>query len=175
MKQLLLATFAAALGLSGYGAERPTDRGPQSGVVGYWKLQGDCRDHSGHGNDGVNHGVNLDNSAFDGVGAYVEVPNSASLRLGTNDFSLCAWIYTERDLDDVVGDVLEMYDPALRRGITLSVNSTGSGYQGQGNDRHVYFGIDNARTSDWEDCGRPSRTSRYISNSMLVYKGQLYA
>jgi hypothetical protein len=80
----------------------------------------------------VNHGVNLDSGVFDGIGAYVEVPSSASLKLGTGDFSLCAWIYTEKDLDDVVGDVLDMYDPSLRRGITLAINSSGSGYQGQG-------------------------------------------
>src|SRR5262249_4506476 len=39
----------------------------------------------------------------------------------------------------------------------------------------VHFGIDNAKTSDWQDCGRPSPTSNYIGNSMTVYKGKLYA
>ena len=32
----------------------------EPGLVGHWKLQGDCRDYSGNGNDGVNHGVDLD-------------------------------------------------------------------------------------------------------------------
>ncbi|MBM3993494.1 MAG: hypothetical protein FJ303_04995, partial [Planctomycetes bacterium] len=27
------------------------------GLIGYWKLAGDCRDHSGHGHHGTNHGV----------------------------------------------------------------------------------------------------------------------
>src|SRR6266576_2745428 len=191
MKRVLLACLAAVFAsLVGYGAERslqtkpegavntgdaPVDRGKEQGLVGYWKLHGDCRDYSGHGNHGVNHGVNLDNSTFDGISAYIEVPSSASLKLGTGDFALCGWIYTEKELDDVVGDVLDLYDPSLRRGITLSINSSGSGYQGPGSDRHVCFGIDNARVSDWEDCGRPSRTSPYVSNSMLVYKGRLYA
>jgi hypothetical protein len=147
----------------------------ESGLVGHWKLQGDCRDYSGHGNHGVNHGVNLDTGTFDGISAYVEVPSSPSLKLGAGDFALSAWVYTEKDLDDVVGDVLDLYDPSRRRGITLSINSSASGYQGQGSDRHVYFGIDNARVTDWQDCGRPSLTSPYVSNSMMVYKGKLYA
>ena len=123
----------------------------------------------------MNHGVNLNTGAFDGRSAFIEVANRASLKLGTGDFSLCAWIYTEKELDDVLGDVLDLYDPLLRRGITLSAYSTGSGYQGQGNNRHISFGIDNAHTSDWEDCARPSQASRHVSNSMLVYRGKLYA
>ena len=182
-KQWALIVLAIPLAIiNSRGAEPATRKQPgavtairDEGLVGYWKLRGDCRDYSGHGNHGVNHGVDLDTGAFDGIGAYVEVPASASLKLGTGDFSLCAWIHTEKDLDDVVGDVLDLYDPARRRGVTLSVNSSGSGYQGQGNDRLVCFGIDNARASGWEDCGRPGGTSRYISNSMLVHKGKLYA
>jgi hypothetical protein len=160
--------------LTAFGAEPEVSR-REAGLLGYWPLRGDCRDHSGHDNHGVNHGVGLANGRFDGVGSYIEVANAASLRLGAGDFSLCAWIYTAKDLDDTLGDVLELYDPALRRGITLSVYSSGSGYQGPGNDRHVCFGIDNARTSGWEDCGKPSPTSAYVSNSMLVHKGHLYA
>ena len=148
--------------------------------VGYSEESARSRDWSaigisGHGNDGVNHGVNLDSGTFDGISAHIEVPSSASLKFGTGDFALCAWIYTEKELDDVVGDVLGLYDPALRQGINLSVNSSGSGYQGPGNDRHVCFGIDHAHVSDWEDCGRPSPTSRYVNNSMVVFKGNLYA
>jgi hypothetical protein len=161
--------WAVALGAA---AEKGADL--DQGLAGYWKLQGDCRDYSGKGNHGVNHGVNLQSGTFDGISAYVEVPSSSSLKLGIADFALSAWVYTEEELDDVVGDVVQMYDPSSRRGMTLSINSSSSGYQGQGSDRNVYFGIDNARQSDWEDCGRPSRTSPYVSNSMVVYQGNLY-
>lgn len=149
----------------------------KQGLVGHWKLRGDCRDYSGQDNHGVNHGVELDRGTFDGIGAYIEVPHSESLNLGTGDFSLGAWVYTEQDqeLDDVVGDVLDMYDPTLRRGITLAINSSAAGYQGQGSDRDVYFGIDNAKMTEWEDCGRPGPTSNYVSNSLSVYEGKLYA
>ncbi len=148
------------------------------GLVGHWKLQGDCRDHSGNGNHGVNHGVGLGNGqhgVFDGQRAFIEVPASNSLQLGTGNFSFSVWIHTEAQVDDAIGDVLDCYDPSIRRGITLSVNSSASGYQSQGTDRHVYFGIDNAKLGEWEDCGRPSPTSPYVFNSMVVFKGRLYA
>jgi len=166
----LLALFAISCA---FAAEPSLDQTP--GLAGFWKLQGDCRDYSGHGNHGVNHGVNLDTRTFNGVSAYIEVPNAPSLNFGAADFLLSAWVHTGKALDDGVGDILDLYDPSLRRGVTLSVNSSSSGYQGQGSDRHVYFGIDNARSSDWQDCGRPSPTSPYVSNSMMVYKGRLYA
>jgi hypothetical protein len=151
------------------------DRADVPGLVGYWKLQGDCRDYSGRGNHGVNHGVNLESGTFDGLGAYVEVPSSDSLKLGAGNFTLCAAVHTQKEINDIVGDVLDMYDPALRRGITLCIDSSAGGYQSQGTDRHVYFGIDNARMSDWQDCGRPNDASNYVGNSMTVYKGKLYA
>lgn len=147
----------------------------EPGLVGHWTLQGDCRDHSGLGNDGVNHGVDLGTGAFDGASAYIEVPNSESLRLGAKDFAVCAWVHTETELDDIVGDVIDMYDPAQRRGVTLSVNASAGGYQSQGTDRHVHFGIDNAHAEEWQDCGRPNPTSNYVSNSLTVFKGHLYA
>jgi hypothetical protein len=147
----------------------------EPGLIGYWKLRGDSRDHSGNGNHGINHGVDLDSGTFNGAGAYMKVPSSPSLKLGTGNFSMSTWVYTEKELNDIVGDVIDMYDPAIRRGITLSINSSAGGYQAAGTDRHVYFGIDNAQLSDWQDAGRPSLTSNYVSNSMTVYKGKLYA
>jgi Concanavalin A-like lectin/glucanases superfamily len=147
----------------------------EPGLVGHWKLQGDCRDYSGNGNDGINHKVQLDSGAFDGEQAYIEVPASDSLKLGKGDFAICAWVYEPKELDDIVGDVIDMYDPAARRGITLTINSSAGGYQSQGTDRHVHFGIDNARMTDWQDCGHPNPASNYVYNSLTVYKGKLYA
>jgi Concanavalin A-like lectin/glucanases superfamily len=147
----------------------------ETGLVGHWTLQGDCRDSSGQENHGVNHGVGLDRGAFDGEQAYIEVPASESLKLGKGDFAFSAWVHTEKELDDIVGDVIDMYDPTLRRGITLSINSSAGGYQSQGTDRHVHFGIDNAQSTDWQDCGHPNPASNYVNNCMTVYKGKLYA
>jgi hypothetical protein len=145
------------------------------GLVGHWPLAGDSRDHSGNGNHGTNRGVDLASGEFNGEDAFIEIPASDSLRLGTGDFSFAVWVFTEEQLDDAVGDILELYDPARRRGITLAINSSASGYLSQGGDRHVYFGIDNAKLGEWQDCGRPSATSAYVNNSMVVFKGHLYA
>ena len=146
-----------------------------NGLIGHWKLTGDCRDHSGNGNHGVNHGVNLQTSSFDGRGAHVEVPHHDTLALGKGDFSIGAWVYTEKDTDDVLGDIVGKYDPSLRKGLTLNLKASSGGYQSSGDDRHVYFGIDNGRLSEWQYCGKPGETSNYVSNSLTVYQGNLYA
>lgn len=145
-----------------------------SGLVGYWKLKGDCRDYSGKGNHGINHGVNLDTGDFNGRDNYIEVANSDSLNFGTGDFSISARVYTENNIDDVIGDILSKYDPQKRKGFTLSIKSSSCGYNSHGNDRHVYFGIDNDKLSGWTDCGRPSEVSNYV-NALVVFDGKLYA
>jgi hypothetical protein len=144
-------------------------------LIGHWKLVGDCRDYSGQNNHGVNHGVDLAHGAFDGEHAYVEVPAAKSLTLGNGDFAFCAWVNTAKELDDIVGDIMDMYDPGSRRGVTLSIVPSSGGYQSQGTDRHVHFGIDNAKLTDWQDCGHPNPASNYVYNSLTVYKGKLYA
>ena len=145
------------------------------GLIGYWKLQGDCRDYSGKGNHGINHGVDLQEGGFNGRDSYIEVSNSKFLALGKRDFSICAWIHTDNGLEDVIGDVVSKYDSKLRRGINLSIKSSSGGYQSSGDDKQVHFGLDNGRLGKWFDCGRPSETSNYVSNSLTVFQGKLYA
>ena len=147
----------------------------QRDLVGYWKLQGDCRDSSGRNNHGVNHGVDLKTGRFDGRSAYVEVPSRDSLQLGQGDFAISAWVHTDPIVDDTLGEVFSLYDPQARRGVTLNLKASSGGYQSSGDDRHVYFGIDNAKLGTWQDCGRPSPTSNYVSNSLTVFNGHLYA
>src|SRR5829696_4669673 len=101
-----------------------------TGLVGFWPLRGDCRDHSGHGFDGINHGVNLETSAFDGRGAYIEIPDAAALRLDRSDFSLAAEIYTEKGLDDCLGDIMSKFT-ADRKGFNLTLVNNTSGYNSQ--------------------------------------------
>lgn len=144
-------------------------------LVGHWRLDGDCRDHSGLANHGFNTGVDLASGAFDGRRAFIEVPDSPSLRLGTGDFTFAAWVWTHDEPDDVVGDIVEKFDVDSRRGLTLMMGSSAGGYQGPGSDRQVHFGIDHARLGSWRDCGRPSPTSNYVSNSLTVFDGKLYA
>jgi hypothetical protein len=175
MQATALPTAPALAQTAPAGLPGATNRDNTRGMVGRWPLRGDSRDYSGSGNHAVNHGVDLTTGVFDGAAAYLEVPPGDSLRFGTNDFAFSVWIHTEAQGEDAIGDILDFYDPESRRGITLSVNSSASGYLSQGRDRHVYFGIDNGRLGEWEDCGRPSPTSPYVSNSMLVFDGNLYA
>ncbi len=144
-------------------------------LAGYWPLRGDAKDHSGNGNHAANHGVNLATGEFDGRSAFLEAPHGASLDPGAGDFTIAAWVRAEGPVTDIAGDIVSKYDPALRRGFTLSLGASSGGYNSQGADRQVFFGIDNASTPAWEDCGRPSPTSNYVSNSLTVFDGDLYA
>ncbi len=177
----LLLAFVASSSWNEASLVFPAEPAPQKqldlarDLVGYWKLQGDCRDHSGQGNHGKNHNVDLQSGTFDGRSAYVEIAPSDSLRLGKGDFTITAWVHTESVVDDTLGDIFSLYDPAQRKGVSLGLKASSGGYQSSGDDRHVYFGIDNDRLSEWQDCGRPSATSNYVANSLTVYNGHLYA
>lgn len=151
------------------------EAGLQKRLIGHWKLKGDCRDHSGKGHHGVNHGVGLDDGSFDGKSSYIEIPSQPSLNLGAADFTISVRIHTEADVNDILGDLIDKFDPQTRRGLTLSLKTSAGGYQSGGNDQHVCFGIDNARVTEWKDCGRPNPTSNYVANSLTVYRGKLYA
>ena len=153
-----------------------------AGLVGHWRLQGDCRDYSRNGNHGANHGCDLaaegpsgkpgTAARFDGRGAYIQVPHSASLALGRGDFSIAAWLHTERELDDVIGDIASKYDPHTRRGFNLSVMHHAGMTSSTSNYRNVHFGIDDARLSPWQDCGRPGEAA-FVS-AMAVHGDNLY-
>ena len=42
----------------------------------------------------MNHGVDLETAQFNGRDSFIEVP-AAGLNLGTNDFTISAWVCTE--------------------------------------------------------------------------------
>jgi len=152
------------------------------GLVGHWPLAGDCRDHSGNGNDGINHGASLDAQGpggqpvraalLDGRSNWIEVPDRPSLRLGSSDFTIAAWVKTYDRPVDVIGDICSKYDPAARTGFNLAIINHAGMTSSQSNYRTLQFGIDDARMTEWEDCGRPG-ASIFIS-SMAVHDGSLY-
>ncbi len=167
-------------------AATPRDHtdGQKAELIGHWPLAGDCKDVSGNGNHGVNHGVNLlapnpdagqgVAAAFDGRDDYIEVKPNSSLQLGTRDFTLSAWIHTERQLDDVLGDVLSMYDPATRKGFNLGLMNYAGVTSSQSNFRNVSFGIDNASLdAGFTDCGRPG--NNLFVCGLAVHDGKLFA
>ena len=156
----------------------------EKGLVGHWKLDGDCKDYSGNANHGVNDGAHLAApgrggrpgaaARFDGRDDYIEVPSSQSLSLGSSDFSISVWVHTDDDLDDVIGDIVSKFDPESRRGFGLSIMNNAGVTSSQPNYRNVFFGIDNARTApQWTDCGRPG--NNIFVCALAVHQGALYA
>jgi hypothetical protein len=155
-----------------------------SGLVGYWKLNGDCLDYSGGENHATNHNVDFfasagdskgsEAAAFNGIDSFLEVADSESLRLGSSDFAVSVWVHTEQAMRDYLGDIAAKYDPASRNGFNFSLlNITGAAL-GHSNYRNVFFGIDDGRIdSEWTDCGRPP--NNLCSFGMAVFKGDLYA
>src|SRR5262245_4889586 len=124
----------------------------ERGLVGWWKLEGDCKDHSGRGHHGKNHHVDLETGEFNGRDAYIEVPDAQALRLGGGEFTISAWVFTRKETDDVLGDVVSKYDPVRRKGLNLTLGASAAGYNSTGNARHVQFGIDDGRPGQWADC-----------------------
>ena len=144
-------------------------------MVAHWKLASDARDEVGalHAR---NHGVSFENGSavFNGRDAWLEVPESDSIRWGVNDFSVAVWVYTHEVLDDVLGDVLSYYDPKRQTGMNLSLMNYSGVAGAQSNWRNVLFGIDaSQRETEWIDCGRPG-DNHYVK-SLVVYAGDLYA
>lgn len=67
------------------------------------------------------------------------------------------------------------FDTETRRGLTLSLVSGGGGYSSQGDAVRLSVGIDDGTSPEWFDCGAPNPDSRYVSNSLTVSGGALYA
>jgi hypothetical protein len=148
---------------------------PTEGLVGHWKLKGDAQDSSGRGLHGRNHGVDLATGEFNGTGAWIEIPDSPSLRFGRAGFSASVWVHTHRELSDVLGDVLGKFDPVRRTGFVVSLGASNGGYNSTGNARHVQFGIDAAKPGTWSECGFPGGGRSHSSDALTVFEGDLYA
>ena len=150
-----------------------TDRTAQE-LVGHWKLDGDCMDSSGNGNDGENCGVALtpEGGIFNGVNSYIQVQNSETLALGRGEFSIAAWIHTEEDIPGTVGDILSKFNFAHRKGFNFAVVDN-LGSVCPGNYRNVHFGIDDGSEPVWGDCGRLGNA--VWVPALTVYNGGLYA
>ena len=153
-------------------------------LLAHWPLAGDCEDRSGNGHHGHNHGADLaaqgpsgkpgEAAGFDGRGDYVEVAPRPSLRLGTREFSIAAWVRTDEILDDVLGDIVSMYDPVRRKGFNLSIKIHAGVASTQANYRNLEFGIDDAKIDPaWTDRGRPG--NNVFVCALAAHDGHLYA
>jgi hypothetical protein len=153
------------------------------GLVGHWKLSGDIMDQSGNDLQTITHGpvkLNAEGpngkkvpvTGFDGRSAWLEVPANPKIQLGSEDFSVAAWIYTDDALNDVPGDIISQYDPSSRRGFHLSLKSNDV-TTNPANFRQLAFGIDDNISSKWIDYGKPGNA--LLAFGMVDYKGDLYA
>ena len=151
----------------------------QAVLAGHWPLAGDAADVSGNGNNGIAHDVTFSAedggcAVFDGRSAWIEVPGSASLQTGRGDFSIAVRVHTDRDADDLIGDIASRFDPTIRRGFNLSIMDYPGIVYGHPNCRNLFFGIDNAITEqEWTDCGRPGNALHVFA--LGVHEGDLYA
>lgn len=188
---LLLNGYRSIFGLIGIGLffscqdQKKTETDPafKQGLVGYWKLSDDIKDASGNDLHPIMHGKvefnaegtggeKITAAAFDGRDAWLEVPAGPKTQIGSKDFSVAAWIYTDSASDDMVGDIISQYDPSVRQGFHLSLKHN-LGPTNTGNFRQLDFGIDDNHSSPWIDHGRPGNT--IYPFSLVSYKGSLYA
>ncbi len=112
-------------------------------------------------------------AAFNGTEGYLEIKQPGREILPRGDFTLAAWVHTDKSLDDVPGDIVSHYDPKLRRGFHLSLQNNAGVANSQANLRQLQFGIDDNRQSEWVDCGRPGNA--ILAFALVVHDGQLYA
>lgn len=102
----------------------------------------------------------------------LEVSADSAPRLSTNEFSLALWIRHDELSDRPGGDIVSQYDPKARRGFHLTLKCNPGVTSNQANWRHLQFGIDDDRASEWHDCGRPG--SALFAFSMAAHNGDLY-
>jgi hypothetical protein len=144
-----------------------------TGLVGYWKLQGDCRDYSGHNNHGVSHGDGPKNGDFNGQSDYIEIPDSPTLKFAGGDITISAIVYTDKEISDSFGDILTKFDGPSRKGFNFTLVHNTSGYNSQSDLRNLFFGVDNGTSGEWLDCGRPGDKT-HSSDALTVFDGDLY-
>jgi hypothetical protein len=159
--------------------KQPTEA---QGLVGHWKLQGDCKDYSGKGNHGTGRNVTFGGGVsataqgavvLNGRDSLIEVPDAESLQVGTGDFSLSAWVKPEGTMSTVFGDIVSKFDAQRRRGLNFHLAGSSSGYQSMCDARHVHFGLDDGHLGPWEDCGKPWPSNNLIT-CFVVFEGELY-
>ena len=144
-------------------------------LVGYWLFNGDCEDHSGIGHCTINHNVKLSQTAavFNGRDSYIEVPDNEALHFDQDGFTIALEIFTEKNLTDVIGDLVSKYDDKERKGFNLTIKHHAGVVGAQSNYRNVHFGIDDDMMPLWQDCGKAGNAATIWA--MSVYEGRLYA
>ncbi len=151
-------------------------------LLAHWPLAGDANDRSPHKRHAQVYGTidwqvagprGTTAAGFNGRDAMLQLPAENVPRFGTGDFTVAAWIHTAAESDDVLGDVVSQYDPKPRRGMRLTLKTNAGVTTTQANFRQLQFGIDNDRSSEWVDCGRPG--GAVLAFALSVHDGNLWA
>jgi hypothetical protein len=154
------------------------------GLIGSWELRTDGRDTSGGGRHAAPSGaITFGPSADGSLGRPVariaggrgrlEVPDGRGVVLGAGDFTISAWVNLPAGARSGLGDLAALFDPATRRGFTLSIQH-GNPCGNHGNDRDLCFAIDAGTEPMWTDHGRPSPPTIMVC-AVAAYEGELYA
>jgi len=144
-------------------------------LMGHWRLRDDARDASPNAWHAQPRDVVWTSlgAAFNGRSAWLEVPASPALRLGTNDFTLSLWLHLDATLDDSPGDLATQFDPATRHGFNLTIQHQSGTCSSMANTRNLCFGLDAGTEPRWTDCGRPGNNRMVYA--LAVFQGALYA
>lgn len=151
----------------------------QRDLVAHWPLAGNAQPVVGGGTQpAAIHGtVQWDATrpaaVIQGRDTWLEVPAEKAPRLGPGDFSVALWMQSDDPSDVLPGDLISQYDPLQRRGFHLTLKSNPGVTSNQSNWRHLQFGIDDNRISDWTDCGRPG--TALFAFALATHDGALFA
>ncbi len=149
-------------------------------LVGHWPLIKDISDHSASKVPTEGHDIqfvesqqrNKNVANLNGRSAYLSAKNHQNFNFGTKQFSLAAWVNTEENLNDVVGDVISKFDPQNRTGFELSIRHNVGVTDSPANQRQVHFGIDQGKLGQWVDRGRPGNNVYVFS--LVTFNKNLY-
>jgi len=181
----LSTLFIVAASCAALAAQAPRPSAVPSldeGLLARWPLDRDGRDVSGHERHAQPHGVEFAadpqaaagaSARFSGRDSYLEVPAALVPKFGKGDFSIALRVESPRAADDVPGDLLSRYDLKRKRGFQLSLKSNAGVTFSQANHRHLQFGIDDDRSTEWIDCGRPGEA--LLAFALTAHDGALYA
>lgn len=186
-KHIGMASVLVLAGIAAVTAGEPPEPAPQRvelerELLAHWPLSGDANDRSPHKRHAQVRGDvdwQVDGprettaAGFNGRDAMLELPAEKVPQIGTGDFTLAAWIDSDKVTDDVPGDVVSQYDPKRRRGFHLTLKTNAGVTTTQANFRHLQFGIDSDRASEWVDCGRPG--GAVLAFALAVHDGSLWA
>jgi len=151
-------------------------RSAEESLLGHWRLQGNPRDAALSGLHALPHDVTWDARAgaeFDGRSAWLEIPASPLLNLGTIDFTVSLWMRLAATMDDSPGDLVTLFDPDRRNGFNFTVQHQSGTCSSMANTRNLFFGLDSGTEPRWTDCGRPG--NNLLVYALTVFKGALYA